>query len=100
MQKKIIKKKIVLKNFQSRLCFYINLDFLQFYFLSAKILHFKDIIIKYKIFYIKKQEILSLKFFKSLLRTLINLDFLQFLFNICQNIYFTKSFITKIYLLN
>ena len=92
MQKKNYKKKKnVLKNFQSRLCFYINLDFLQFYLLSAKILHFKDIIIKYKIFYIKKQEILSLKFFKSLLRTFINLDFLQFLFNISQNIYISQK---------
>ena len=39
--------------FKSRLCFYINLDFLQFLFYICQNIHFKDILIKYEIFYIK-----------------------------------------------
>ena len=49
----------------SRFFCYINLNFLQFYFISAKIYNFTDKLIKYKIFYIKKQEFFAYKIFQQ-----------------------------------
>ena len=55
--------------FKSCLCSYINLEFLQFHFISAKIcIHFADLLIQYKIFFIKNYKFLFSNFFKSRLR--------------------------------
>ena len=52
---------IVLKNFRSRLCFYINLDFLQFHFLSAKIYILQIYLLNIKSFILKNKNFLYLK---------------------------------------
>ena len=81
--------------FKSRLCWCINLDFLQFYFISAKIYNFTDILIINQIFTLKDKKFLIITFFKCRLCSCINLDLLPFLFHICQNIHFTKRLIIK-----
>ena len=63
-------------------CMYVRLVCLSHFFLNPYILqhiHFTDIVIRYRIFYIKKIRIFCLQiFFKSRLCSYINIDFLQF----------------------
>ena len=44
----------VFNKFKSRLCSYININFLQFLFYFCQNIHFTNIFIRYKIFWIKK----------------------------------------------
>ena len=76
-------KFFVLKFFKSRLCSIINLDFLQFLFISAKKIHITNKSMKYKIFQIKKLKKILAKKIVCRLCSLINF----FLFN-SENISF------------
>ena len=78
-----------LKGFKSRLCFYINLDFLQFHLISAKIYISQIYLLNIKSFTLKNEiKIVSDKIKSSLF--LCKSLFATVSFYICQNTHFTN----------